>query len=364
MDQLSAHLDRGWDLAQRGDAQGAGASASKALEVCPESPEAHNLMGYVAALRGDCDDAVEAYLQAIEFDETYVEAMLNAAELFVCPLAEYDQALRLCEQVLNLSEFADERLDAGLLKVESLSLKGDHEQAKAVLARLPAGPYENPAHNYLAGRAMLELGELERADVLLSKSIELEPFNADAQYYYGLLREELGDRRGACRALLRARQLELEMGMPPWAPNGEAFLMFTENAIAQLPEEMREVMMHAELYIADLPGPEMVVDGVDPRSLVLIDAVAVDADVDFDEEGLEQTGPNDNATASADTCVRVFLYALNVLRAAGGLHNVQQHIQDSFQQEIRTVFFPEDEEQLVATDAPAPVASNVAQPSS
>ena len=53
MDQFSAHLDRGWDLVQRGDTRGAEASARRALEIDPQSPEAFNLLGYVAALEGD-----------------------------------------------------------------------------------------------------------------------------------------------------------------------------------------------------------------------------------------------------------------------------------------------------------------------
>ena len=35
MDQLTAHLDRGWDLAQQGDVRGAEASARQALEIDP-----------------------------------------------------------------------------------------------------------------------------------------------------------------------------------------------------------------------------------------------------------------------------------------------------------------------------------------
>ena len=42
MDQLSAHLDRGWDLAQKGDAPGASACAKRALELDPQSPEVHD----------------------------------------------------------------------------------------------------------------------------------------------------------------------------------------------------------------------------------------------------------------------------------------------------------------------------------
>jgi Tfp pilus assembly protein PilF len=70
MDQFSAHLDRGWDLAQRGDAAGAELSARRALELDGQSPEAHNLLGYVSALQGNFDEAIEHYAQAIALDDT------------------------------------------------------------------------------------------------------------------------------------------------------------------------------------------------------------------------------------------------------------------------------------------------------
>ena len=99
MDQLSAHLDRGWDHAQRGDGDGAASSAQRAIEVSPDSPEAHNLLGYAAALRGECDEALEAYEHAIELDEGFVEAMLNAAELLVHPLGGYEEALAIVRKL-------------------------------------------------------------------------------------------------------------------------------------------------------------------------------------------------------------------------------------------------------------------------
>ena len=59
MDQFSAHLDRGWDLAQKGDGAGALACARRALELDPKSPEVHNLLGFAAALEGDSDVALD-----------------------------------------------------------------------------------------------------------------------------------------------------------------------------------------------------------------------------------------------------------------------------------------------------------------
>ncbi|MBW2453918.1 MAG: tetratricopeptide repeat protein [Deltaproteobacteria bacterium] len=328
MDQLSAHLDRGWDLAQRGDARGAEMSARQALELAPDSPEVHNLLGYVAALEGDCDEAVEAYQQAIFLDETYIEAMLNAAELMVHPLGLLDEAVNMCEQILDLTEFPDEVIDASLLKFEALITKGDKAAAKKLLASLPEGPYESHTQNYLAGRAHYETGDLEAAAQFIEAAIDGDLRSPDIYYYAGLLCEERDDRQGACAAFLQTRQLELEMGMPAWAPDGETFLKLTERAVTELPAELQTVVQSAELYIADLPGAEVVVDGVDPRALVLVDA-AVSSSPDEAE-------PSEDPEQQLS--VRIFLYALNLMHAAGGLHAMGQCIREALVSELETTF--------------------------
>jgi tetratricopeptide (TPR) repeat protein len=324
VDQLSAHLDRGWDLAQKGDTRGAESSARRALEIEPDSPEAHNLLGYVSALEGDCEEAIEAYQQAILLDESYVEAMLNAAELYIHPLGEHEEALAMCDQALGITDYADEIIDAMLLKFEALAAKGDLEAAAKVLRGLPEGPYENPAHAYLAGRGYFELGELDKAHELIDASLERDPHNADAYYYRGMLAEERGDRRTACASFLQTRQLELEMGVPAWAPNNEAFLMFTERAMKELDERLAAFVARAEVYIADLPGPEMVVDGVDPRSLMIVDAML--------------SGPEDEsqplAVTPEQTNLRIFVYALNVLRSASGPHALQASLSEALAAEL------------------------------
>jgi len=330
VDQLTAHLERGWDLAQRGDTRGAASSARRALELDPDSPEVHNLLGFVAALEGDCEEAVEAYQQAVLLDDSYVEAMLNAAELLVHPMARYDEALRMCEQVLDISEYDDEVVDALLLKFEALSATGRDEEAIKTLARMPEGPFDNASQNYLAGRAHFEAGDHDTARRFIEAALQQDERNPEAQYYAGLLAEEQGDARAACVAFLRTRQLELEMGMPAWAPNPETFLLFTQNAIAALDEGLRAYMERAELYVADLPGPEVVVDGVDPRSSALVEAMFVGPeDVEGDREDV-----GDFAVEPAQVELRVFLYALNIMRAASGLHAVQQTIQEALAAEL------------------------------
>jgi len=325
MDQLSAHLERGWDLAQRGDTAGARASAQRALELEPDSPEVHNLVGYVAALDGDSEEALEAYQQAIELDDHYVEAILNAAELMVHPLGDHEGALRLCDQVLDITEYDDEIVDALLLKFEAHSARGEEDQAQRVLEMLPEGPYESASQNFLVGRAHYESGDKHKAGTFIDAALATEEGHAEAYYYAGLLAEDAGDRRGACVAFLRTRQLELELGMPPWAPNPETFLLFTKNAVGELDARFQPYFETAELYVADVPGPEMVVDGIDPRSMAMIDAMVVD---------FPETAEIPKTLGPEHVQLRVFLYAINIMRSAPALHTVQQTIAEALDQEM------------------------------
>jgi tetratricopeptide (TPR) repeat protein len=330
MDQFTAHLDRGWDLVQRGDTRGAEASARRALELDPNSPEAHNLLGYVAAMAGDGEEAIEAYQQAIALDETYLEAMLNAAEVYIAPLGDFDQAIRLCDQALDLAEIDEEVIDALLLKFDALLGKGDLEEAGRVLRRIPVGPYENPSQAFLVGRAHYELGQHDRAMELIEETCLKDPEHAEAAYYAGLLRDAQGDARGATRAFLRSRELDVQLGLPPWSPSGEAFGEMTERALANLATVLKPYVAGADVFVTDAPGVELVADGVDPRALILLDGV------------VEEDGGSPRAS-------RVFVYAINVTRVAGSTESVESEIADALEREISATFLEPDHD----TEPPA-----------
>ena len=331
MDQFSAHLDRGWDLIQRGDTRGAEASARRALELDPNSPEAHNLLGYAAALAGEGDDAIEAYRQAIALDDTYLEAMLNAAEVYIHPLHDYDEAINMCDQALELAEVDEEVIEALLLKFDALLGKSDTAEATAVLGRVPSGPYENPNHTFLIGRAFYEVGAVERSAALIEEAVVKDPQNAEAQYYLGLVRDERGDTRGATLAFLRSRELDVDLGMPPWAPSSDDVQKFAESAILGLNQILRTYVEGADVFISDVPGVELVADGVDPRALVLLDGIAAD----------ESSGIPGGESA----CVRIFVYALNIARLAGSADAFEHEITAALEREITSTFLePEQAE--------------------
>ncbi|MGD0526499.1 MAG: tetratricopeptide repeat protein [Polyangiaceae bacterium] len=317
-DQLTAHLDRGWDLAQKGDSAGASACARRALELDPQSPEVHNLMGYASALEGEPEDALEHYRQAIALDETYFEAMLNAAEVMISPLGDIDGAVTQIEEALDYAESDEEIADCILLKVDALMAKADYEEAKRAMKMLPDGPFNGPSYLFLIGRAWYELGQVEKAAPLIEQAASADPTSADAQYYLGLVRDEQGDIRAATEALLRSRALDLGRAPPAWAPSAETFATVVKTGIEKLDLVLARFVREAEVFVVDLPGAELVVDGVDPRTLLVLDTPPV-------EEG-------------APPRVRIFVYQRNVERAAGSLEGMEGELGAALEREVTAVF--------------------------
>ena len=82
-------------------------------------------------------------------------------------------------------------------------------------------------------------------------------------------------------------------------------------------------MREDELYAADVPGVEVVVDGVDPRALLLLDGV------------------NAGATVATMTA-RVFVYQRNVERLAGSIEHVAAEIRAALEREITATFLEPD----------------------
>ncbi len=323
MDQLSAHLDRGWDLAQRGDAQGAVSCARRALELDPQSPEVHNLLGFTAALTGESEEALEHYRQAIALDENYFEAMLNAAEVLISPLQEWDDAVTLCEDALDLAETPEEVADCILLKVDALLGKGDREEAKRTMRGLPEDPFTNPSYTFMIGRAYYELGELLLAVPYVEEASRKDPDNPDALYYLGLIRDEQGDARGALEAYLRSRAADVLHAPPPWAPTPEAFATLVQNVVLKLDTVFAAYVREADVYIVDVPGAELVVDGIDPRAPML----------------LESPPPREEGAMPK---ARLFVYQRNVERVSGSVEAIEEEMLHALEREITAVFLDKD----------------------
>jgi Flp pilus assembly protein TadD/predicted Zn-dependent protease with MMP-like domain len=315
MDQFEAHLDRGWDLVSKGDFKGAKAAARRAMQANKRSPEAHHLLGYCAQHEGDADEALEHYREAIALDDGYIDAYLDAAEVLIHPLAAYDEAIAMCDEVLEFAESDDVIVDAMLLKFDALLANGQRDEAAKLLDSLPKPPYANPQQTFLVGRALFEARRVSEALPLLEEAVKSDPDNADAHYYLGLACDEMGDRRRATLAFLECRARDLLAPAPPWSIERETFQRTVEKALTRVPEAKLALIKDALVLVSDVPGMEIVADGVDPRAGVVLDAVS--------EPG-----------APPPIAARVFVYQRNIERVVGGIEQLEDEIAAQIEEEI------------------------------
>ncbi len=348
MDRLSAHLDRGWDLAQHGDVRGAEAAAKKALEVDPDAPEVHNLLGYVAALAGEPEEAVEHYRQALALDEGYFDAMLNAAEVLCFPLGEYEEAIEMCDEAISWAETDEEKADALLVKIDALLAVRDDDGVRKALGSVPssvidagapararerveaqereetekvAGKEERDPVRFLfaVGRAWFELGEHERAHELLERALTADGLHPEANYYAALTLELRGEQAEAVEHFLRVRKLDERAPMVPWSLSEASFFAAMERAIRTLDPALRRFVEHAHVWVVELPGYEVICDGIDPRAPLLLDGIATP----------EHPGP---------PCARVFAYQRNIERPLASATELHDELVRLLEQEITATF--------------------------
>jgi tetratricopeptide (TPR) repeat protein len=322
MDQFTAHLDRGWDLLHRGDLRGAELSAEKSLELDAQSPEAHNLLGYVKAAQGNAEDAIEHYRQAIALDDTFVEAMLNAAEVLIHPLHDFDAALGMVEEALDFAENDDEIADALLLKYDAFMHQGDKDNAARVVAALPKGPFESARLDFLVGRSHFEIGDAAGALSLLQSAVTREPTYGDAHHTLALAHEVMGDGRAMVASFLRAREADLAQAPVFWALSRDAFEERVRETLERLPKPLAAALDGALVVVTDLPGAEVVADGVDPRTSVLLDTA-------------QTTGV---ASVGEPKATRVFVYQRNSERSAEDLSELNDELYALIEDELCATF--------------------------
>lgn len=371
MDQLTAHLDRGWDLVSRGDLAGALLSAKKGIELAEDSPEAHHLLGYVRAAEGESEEALEHYHHAIELDDTFFEAMVNAAELMLHPLGDFDGAIAMIDDALELTQSDDEVADATLIKIEALMHLGRTEEATRLISLLPEGPFENAQVDYLIGRAKFEAGDREGAEGHIRAAIEKEPSQPEPHYYLAEILETQGDRRGATVHMLQARELDAALPPVPWHVSRDQFEARVRGALGRLAPGLQALVDGTLVVVCDVPGAEVVADGVDARVPLLIDVAAAEpsaADAASADTASADTASADAAsadTASADTAppkvARMFVYQNNVERSVASVADVERALEDELTRELSVAFPAEAKAAGVPEDLLEELASEIAQ---
>jgi tetratricopeptide (TPR) repeat protein len=274
MDRFSAHMDRSWDLISRGENASALVAARKALALDRGNPEVHNLIGYIHALDGELDDALESYRRAIDLDEWYLDPILNAAELLAHPDADPEEAIRLCRRAAELELGAEELADAALIEIEALFSAGRDAEVLKRLEEIDDVEALRPVYRASIGRAYYDVGEIEKAREHIEAALQADEGLADAWYCAGLIARDEGRRVDAVRAFQTVRTWDLELPRLPWGPaSPEETAAAVAEAIAGLPEEQRRLLEGVEVCVAPYPDEAQIRDEVDPRQIVMAERI-------------------------------------------------------------------------------------------
>lgn len=358
-DALEENLDRAWELVASGDLAEALKLTELTLELDPDSPDAHNLLGYIHASGGNTEKALEHYYRAIEEDEFFVEAMLNAADLLIHPIGDAPAALQLLDEALTLAGTDEERVEALVLKSECLLHMGERERAAEVVASIPNGPFPTARLAFMVGKARFESGDVETAEALLRDARSREPHNPDSAYFLGLALETRGHRDAATIEFLTTRMLDAKAPPPTTSLAQEQFERRVRSAIKRLPPAFSEKLEGSLVVVSDLPGVEVVAEGVDPRLPVLLDD-APPAEADAAHRAQSRSG-------EPQRVARCFVYQRNVERSAAGPSELTDEIRYALERELLLVFPSLEGEAGEATperEPPPPSAPPLHPPSS
>jgi tetratricopeptide (TPR) repeat protein len=303
MDRFSAHIDRSWDLISQGKTASAMIAARKALELNRNNPEVHNLIGYIHALSGDFDDAIDSYRTAIDLDEWYLDPILNAAELLSHQDADPEEAIRLCRRAADMELTPDETADTAFIEIEALFNMGRDAEVRQRLDALDDVETLSPAYRAIVGRTYYDIGDLEKAREHVDAALNADADLVEAWYCAGLIAREEGCRIDSVRAFLKVRERDIELPRLPWgAANAEEMTAIATEAISALPEDQRVLLEGAEVRMAPYPDEAQIMDEVDPRQVVLAEGIDP-------EKG---------------TFARLWIFALNLERMAPPSANVEE----------------------------------------
>ncbi|MDD5306925.1 MAG: tetratricopeptide repeat protein [Deltaproteobacteria bacterium] len=273
MDQLSAHLDRSWDLVSKGETTQALVSARRALDLNGDAPEVHNLLGYIYAVDGDYDEALACYRRALELDEWYLDPMLNAAEILVNPEADPEEAIRLCRMALEVASTPEEMTDASLIEIEALMNLARVDEAALRLAEVGSAEALSPPYLVLVGRLHYEMGNMVEAKRFSEKALAADDTLPDAWYYAGLVARDEGRRIDAVVAFLATRERDLAMASPPWTASRPSLGESVTKALEALPSDALAMLDGSTILIEPYPSERQIRDEMDPRQVVLVEGV-------------------------------------------------------------------------------------------
>jgi protein O-GlcNAc transferase len=202
VDQSRAHFNRGVELQQKGDLDGARQAYEQALKIMPNRVDARSNLGLVYLNLGQHEQAIEHFRRALALkpDLAQVRVFLGLAHF----RADQNEAAQR-ELTLALQAQPGHPQALHLLGLCRLKLDQIEEGIDALEAALQANPNNTDAA-YTLATAYVGVGEIEKAEALLDGALRHKT-SAEAHLVRGSILNARKKANAALEELTKAKQL-------------------------------------------------------------------------------------------------------------------------------------------------------------
>lgn len=140
------------------------------------------------------------------------------------------------------------------LELSYCRLQEEDPQGALVLAEKAVKIAPDDADPRLArARALFDLCELDDAKKAIAQAIDRNPQQGECYWFRGRLLTAMGDEEGAQRAFDRAVALDPERFTAPFRMTEDAFVAKMEEALAELPDSIRDYLKNVAIMVEDIP---------------------------------------------------------------------------------------------------------------
>jgi predicted Zn-dependent protease with MMP-like domain/Flp pilus assembly protein TadD len=256
-------LDQAMEASYGGRTDEALAWLDEALKAQPGGAEAHNGRGEILWDDGSIDEALYEFELATVADPKFAVAHLNRAELLIEELGEFEQALELCDELLEgKAELprADRSFESEVhyLKSKALFYLDDLEGALFLVRRAQRTNGDQGVYRAFEGQILFELGRFEEARRVLDQAVAMDPESAHGLYHLGLVLERLTDAPDPVPAFAKANALDPEHYPLPAEVSDADFRAAVDEALANLPRSIRDYIANVPVLVEDFPSAELV----------------------------------------------------------------------------------------------------------
>jgi predicted Zn-dependent protease with MMP-like domain/Flp pilus assembly protein TadD len=251
---------------QAGDFEAALARAEEALGQDRRSVPALHVRAAALAALGRIEEALEAYERALGRGKDDLDLLYGAADFHLGDLQEGEEDREALERGLELArrggklarKAGDPELAADFAWLEGVGLNQLGEPAEA-LSRLDEAVAALPDAADVRRERGLALYELTRFEEAWKELLRAEKLDRDdpwTQHDLGLVAERRGDPKEAERRFRRARKLSPGEFPEPVRLSHEEFDQVVEDALAELPEQVRRYLANVPVTVEEIPSDE------------------------------------------------------------------------------------------------------------